>query len=805
MIYHFIRIAIRRVWQNRALSLLMIGGLGISIAASIWLIRYVNYHWEFDRFHTNAEQIYRLNHHQITDQSNEQRSAMTVAGSAVSLQEQFPEVLDYVRLGRWIANDVVFQHKGKAIRDRDFFFVDPTFFEVFTFEWLAGDPTEGLTAPNTLWLSEQHAAALFGTENPIGQEVVFEGRKNFTVAGVFRQPPAQSHFQFGLLSSLSTVQQMGLDIYKDQHWEYPYVYAYVRLKEGANPKQMASAFNDEVNLRYGKPNLEHRFELQALTDIHLYSDLQFELEPSGNGRSLWILLGVALLIQLLAWINFFNIYTAKTLAHLKHFGVRKVIGANRRQIAGQLIVESGVLAVLGVGVGLLLAHLGQPFIEPYFPLATSPLGWEDFFWGNPGMYLLLVGIVGICMTIGVPAALLSSLKPAFSLGQNVSVAGLGARLQKGLTTLQFMIIISLLAGTLVVYQQTVFMLDQDPGIDLDDKLVLLAPLGTKHYNDLSPHYTQFKSSLESRPEVKQMTLSREIPGNTLEVLQGVEVSGQSKTTIFARYTVDQSFFQAFNLPILAGIDPRSRPVEEQNVIVNTIAMQLLGYDDPTQILNEKINYYDSEHRVVAVVEDHHHRSLHHDKMPIIYDLFKNPTEDGYFIVSLSKPATPDFLSFVYESYQDAFPESVFAHFDLKDHYQKQYRGDVDFRRVGLAFTILGGIVAALGLFGLSLLVFERRTKEVSIRKVLGASVIGVIVLLVKDLLRWVLAAIVLAIPLTLYLSQKWLAGFSYRVDLEWWIFVLSGILALLMACITMSYQSWKTATQNPAVVLKQEQ
>ena len=804
MIYHFLRLAIRRVWQNKALSLLMIGGLGISIAASIWLIRYVNYHWEFDRFHANAEQMYRLNHHQITDQSNVQRSAMTVAGSAVSLQEQFPEVLDYVRLGRWIANDVVFQHKGKAIRDRDFFFVDPNFFEVFSFEWLAGDPSEGLAAPNTLWLSEQHATALFGTEDPIGQEVVFEGRRNFTVAGVFRQPPAQSHFQFGLLSSLSTVQQMGLDIYSDQHWEYPHVYAYVRLKEGADPQQIAANFNEEVNERYGKPELTHRFELQALADIHLYSDLQFELGPSGNGRSLWILLGVALLIQLLAWINFFNIYTAKTLAHLKHLGVRKVVGANRRQVAGQLIVESGILAVLGIGVGLLLANLGMPVLESYFPLATAPLEWKDFLWGNPGISLLLVGAVGIGMTIGVPAALLSSLKPAFSLGQNVSVAGLGGRLQKCLTTLQFMIIISLLAGTLVVYQQTVFMLDQDPGIALEDKLVLLAPLGTKNYNDLSPYYTQFKSQLESRPEVEQMTFSREIPGNALEVLQGVEIGGESKTTIFARYTVDHGFFHAFELPIIAGIDPRTRPTEERNLVVNASAMELLGFKDPTQILNQKINYYDTEHRVVAVVEDHHHRSLHHDKMPIIYDLFRNPTEDGYFILDLTKPSNPAFLSFVYEAYQEAFPESVFAHFDLKDHYQKQYRGDVDFRRVGLAFTILGGIVAALGLFGLSLLVFESRTKEVSIRKVLGASVLGVIVLLVKDLLRWVLIAIVLAIPVTIYFAQQWLSSFSYRVDLEWWVFALSGILALLMACLTMSYQSWRTAMQNPALVLKQE-
>ena len=671
MIHHFIRIALRRIWQNGGLSLLKTGGLGLSMAASIWLVRYVNYHWEFDRFHTQAEQIYRLNHHQITDQQEQQRSAMTVAGSAVALRQQFPEVLDYVRLGRWIANDVVFQHGDQAIRDKDFFFVDPSFFELFSFECLAGQPHEGLSTPNTLFLSEQHAQALFGSENPVGQEVVFEGRRNFTVAGVFRQPTSQSHLQFGLLSSLSTVQQMGLDIYADDHWEYPYVYAYVRLQKGANPAQITAAFNRQVNQQYAKPAQEHRFELQALTDIHLYGDRQFELGTGGNGRSLWILLGIALLIQWLAWINFFNIYTASSLAHLKALGVRKVIGANRRQVAGQLMVESLLLAGLGIGMGIVLAYLGQGAIANYFPDVSSRLSWADLGWGRPGFYLLLVSVLGMAMSIGVPAWLLSSFKPAFALGQQLRLPGLGAALQKVLTTLQFAIIIGLLAGTLVVYQQTVYMLDKDPGIALENKWVLLAPLGTKHYENLKPHYQQFKYIMESLPEVEQMTLTREIPGNSLEVLQGVKVEGQQKSTIFARYTVDPNFFDAFDIPIVAGADPRSRSAEEPHVIINELAMRMMGYQKPEEVLNRTINYFESDHRVLAVVKNHHHRSLHHDMVPIIYDLFSDPTEDGYFTLNLSQPPDESFFMGVKEAYQAAFPHSVFDHLHLKEHYQKQ--------------------------------------------------------------------------------------------------------------------------------------
>lgn len=804
MILHFVRIALRRIWYNRGLTLLKVGGLGLSMAASIWLVRYVNFHWQFDRFHEHAEEIYRLNHHQLTEQQEEQRSAMTVAGSAVALKEQFPEVLDYVRLGRWIANDVVFQRGDKAIRDKDFFFVDPSFFEVFSFEWIAGDPRTGLGAPNTLFLSEQHAQALFGTEDPLGQEVVFEGRRNFTIAGVFRQPPTQSHFQFGLLSSISTVQQMGLDIYKDDHWEYPYVYAYVRIRTGADLASMMSVFNEQVNVQHGGPEQVHQFQLQALTDIHLYGDRQFELGASGNGKSLWILLGMALLIQLLAWINFFNIYTAASLAHLKNLGVRKVIGANRKQVAGQLVIESLILAGLGLGIGLLLAFLGEDFMASYFPDTATKLSWSDLRFGRPAFYLLFISLVGVVMSMGIPAWLLSSFQPAFAIGQKVRLPGLGAKLQKGLTTLQFAIIIGLLAGTLVVYQQTVFMLDKDTGLALDDKLVLLAPLGTKHYENLQPHFQQFKYEMEALPEVEQLTLTREIPGNPLEVLQGVEIEGQTKSTIFARYTVEPGFFKAFEISRVAGIDPESRPADEPNIAINESAMRLLGYQDPEQILNKTITYFEDDHRVVAVMKDHHHRSLHHDLLPIIYDFFSHPSEDGYITLNMSRRPSDEFLSTTQNAYQEAFPNSVFEHLELKAHYEEQYQGDLDFRRLGLAFTLLGFVVAALGLFGLSLLVFEKRTKEVGIRKVLGASVASIITLLVKDLLFWVLLGGLIALPLSWYLMDQWLDNFPYRVEPNWWLFAWSGLSAILMAFLTMSYQSWRTANKNPAIVLKQE-
>ncbi len=805
MIDHFIRMALRRIWRKKGLSLLKITGLGLSIAASIWLIRYVEYQWQYDQFHTNRQQLYRVTNNQYTGQQLDQRSAMTYAGVPVALDERYEEVLDHVRLGRWIANDVVFQHEGKAIRDRDFFFAEPSFLELFSYELVKGDPVSALKEPYSLVLSEKNAALLFGTADPIGKQVTFEGRMPYTVTGVSKNTPAQSHLQFGILASYSSVQQMGLDIYADEHLEHPYVYAYVLLSPEANPAQIASGFTTWLNERKKDNPIRDEFKLQALTDIHLYSALQFELGPTGNGSNLWILLSIALLTLLLAWINHFNIYTASSIDQIKSLGIRKVVGATRKQIAGQLLVESLVLCGLGIGSGLLLAYVGTGIIENQFQVHQATLTWQSLAIGSPLFYLLVFLLMGVLISILIPPLLLSSFRPVFILNRGFKLPGLGVHLQKMLTTVQFGIIIGLLAATTVIYQQTLFMQDLDPGIALDNKLVLRGPLGTTHYENLLPHYKQFKNEVESFPEVSAMTLSREVPGNTMEVVQGLRLEGKKLSHNFGRLTVGPGFFADYELGVVAGAYPSKNPDVKRQVVINESAMKLMGVTAAEQLLNKTLFMFDDwEMRIVAVIKDHHHRSLHHPLMPIIYDVMQDATEDGYFSLSMNGPITRNTIEKVKTTYNAAFPNTVFDYFELAEHYSTQYQADIDFRRLNLGFTVLGFFIACLGLFGLSLLVFQKRIKEVGIRKVLGASVPGIVRLLVSGLLGLVIWGLVLAIPFTWYLLNRWLNNFSYHIDIQWWVFALAGGCAVIFAILTMSYQSIRAAMTNPIEVIKNE-
>lgn len=803
MINHFIRMAFRRIWRRKGLSLLKIAGLGLSIAASIWLIRYVEYQWQFDQFHTKGPQLYRVANDQFSGQQLDQRSAMTYAGIPVALNDRYEEVLDYVRLGRWIANDVVFQHQGKAIRDKDFFFVDPSFLELFSYGLVKGDPTTALKEPNSLILSEKNASLLFGEEDPIGKEVILEGRKPYTVTGVSKDSPAQSHLQFGILASYSSVQEFG--IYRDDHLEHAYVYAYVLLAPEADTDKIAASFSTWVNERKKDNPIRDQFELQPLTDIHLYSSLQFELGPTGNGSNLWILLSIALLTLLLAWINHFNIYTASSIDHIKALGIRKVVGATRRQIANQLLVESLILCGLGIGSGLLLAYLGSTIIENQFQVYQATLGWQSLSLGSPLFYLLVFLLLGVLISILIPPLLLSSFRPVFILNRGFKLPGLGVHLQKMLTIVQFGIIIGLLAATTVIYQQTLFMQDLDPGFAIENKLVLRGPLGTTHYENLLPHYKQFKNKVESFPEVSAMTLSREVPGNTMEIVQGLQLEGKALSHNFGRLTVGPGFFEDYELGLVGGAYPSKNPDIKRQVVINESAMKLMGVTSAEQLLNKTLFMFDDwEMRIVAVIKDHHHRSLHHPLMPIIYDVMQDATEDGYFTLSMNGPITRNTIEKVKATYNAAFPNTVFDYFELAEHYSTQYQADIDFRRLNLGFTVLGFFIACLGLFGLSLLVFQKRIKEVGIRKVLGASVPGIVRLLVSGLLGLVIWGLIFAVPFTWYLLNRWLSNFSYHIDIQWWVFALAGGCAIFFAILTMSYQSIRAALTNPVEVIKSE-
>lgn len=804
MLYHYLQIALRRIWKKRSLSLLKILGLGSGIAASILLVAYVEYQWQFDHFQERRDQIFRIQNDQYSEGALIQRSAMTYAATAVALKEISPDVLDYARLGRWIANDVVFQYNGKAVRDKDFFFAEPSFFDIFSFDLLKGDPKTALEAPNSLILSQKNARILFGEEDPMGKEVVLEGRKIFTVTGVSKNTPEQSHLQFGLLASYATVQKWGFDIYGDDHWAYFYVYAYVLLREGTNAGALAEKLTRWVDKRKEDALIKDDFYLQALKDIHLYSDLQFELGPTGNGSNLWILFGASLLTLLLAWINQVNIFTAGAIDQLKSLGVRRIVGASRRQIIGQLTVEALAISIFGLILGVLLAEIGKPLIANFFHIHLSNIHWQNLEWGGPLLWLSAAIFGGVLASVLAPAYILSSLRPIQILNKSFKLPGFGVNIQKGLTIFQFAIIIALLSASFVIYQQTRFMRQKDPGFALSDRLVLRGPLGNKHYENLSPYYAQFKNRVETYPEVQKIAMSREIPGNQIELVQDVRVNGRLSPLSFNRLTVEADFFDVYQIPFLSGKIPDAIDQLERKVVINQSAQELLGFKNAESAIRQKINFFDWDLEIVGVVKNHHHRSLHHPEPPILYDISKDPFEDGYFTLVLNNPINKNLVDKIKTAYASSFPNTVFDYFELANRYHAQYQSDIDFRRLNLCFTMLSFFIACLGLFGLSLMVFEKRVKEIGIRKVLGASVLNIVGLLVSGLLRLVIVGGVVAAPLSWYLLNRWLSNFTFRIDIHWSVFVLAGLTALSAAFLTMSVQSVKAALTDPAEVLRRE-
>jgi putative ABC transport system permease protein len=347
-------LAWRQMQKKPALSLFKILGLGIGIGVSLLLIKYISWHWNFDRSLPNGDQIVRVKHKHYSEGDLTSQSAMTYSGISVIAKDRFPKVIDYTRLGRWIANDVVFRYKENMYRGKDCFFADPSIFDFFSLELIIGDSETALVKPNSLVITESIAKNLFGQEDPIGKEVLFENFKTFIITGVVKDPPRQSHLQFDILGSLSTMNDWGFEVYKDNQLNAAYVYAYLQLDKTADSNELTTSLNKEISkLKSSPESITESFELQPLQEIHLYSDLDNEIAETGQGKNFWILGSVALLILILGWVNHFNLFTAGALDQYKSLSIRKIIGADRKHLFYQLLVASTLTSICGLGVGLI--------------------------------------------------------------------------------------------------------------------------------------------------------------------------------------------------------------------------------------------------------------------------------------------------------------------------------------------------------------------------------------------------------------------------------------------------------------------
>ncbi|WP_460981908.1 ABC transporter permease [Spirosoma fluminis] len=809
MISNYVKIAWRNLLKHKSISFIMIFGLASSMAAYLIIIQYVISEFSFDNFHTKADDIYRIRLDDYKNNVLSTSSAISYYAAGPAIKDALPEVDNFVRLHR--ADGMVSHHKkiGELVsyHEKKAFYADSSFFSVFSVPLLRTAANQVLHRPESVVLSESMARKYFGQDNPLGKIIQlsteWEGG-NYVVEGVFADLPYNSHIQIDFLFSIQKLLRNQQFLYGGWYWTN--FYTYLLLKPGSSPKTLEARFADIIQQHLGsqlkKYNLQQRFVLQPLRSIHLYSRIVSEVEANGKIEIVYGLLLVAFFILAIGWLNYINLSTAKGIERAKEVGIRKALGSQKGQLIGQFLFESLTINSLSVLLAAGLFLIALAFFDSWvhtgigFNVVQQPLFW---------VAAVSIFLVGFVLSGFYPAFILSSFSPIAVLKGRLSKQIGGESFRKALIVFQFTASIGLVIATLVINRQIKFMQTQDLGIHIDQKLIVKAPkvLRTNSFtNDIG----YFKDRLAASSSVKQVTASSEVPGQEIFWTNDFQrypdpTNNYKRCSLLA---VDEDYISTYRIELLAGRDFYKDLARDNNaIIINQTALRAFGFTTPQEAINQQLaDGGHSPKTVIGVVKDFHQQSLDTSNRPII--LQHLPWESDYLTIQLSGTSLSNSVATIQKAFQEAFPANAFESFFLDTHFQQQYQSDEVLASLLSWFSFLAIGIASLGLLGLAMFTATNRTKEIGIRKVMGASVGNVIVLLSKDFLKLVIIAIFLASPLAWYVMNRWLQEFAYKTTLSWWIFASAAILAVSIALLTVSFHSIKAALMNPTKSLKSE-
>jgi len=811
MLFSYLKLAARNLKKRPGYATLHLLGLATGMACCLMILQYVLFERSYDRFHPSAERIFRLELDAYQKGKLSWKSATSYPAFGPTMKRDFPEIEDFCRL-----HDAEYVLSNPAIdvkfSEKKGYYADPVTLRMFRIPLLSGNPETALDGPDKIILSEKTARKYFGAADALGKTLQASNGNapiNLEVTGVFENYPENSHLMIDYLISYRTLgkivaAQGDTTNLTETAWGWYDFYTYFQLRPGASADQLAQklpAFNDQYlnsNPRYQKAEVYNSTSLQPLTDIHLYSNLNQEAEVNGNGKAVSLLFWVAFFILGIAWVNYINLATARAVERGREVGVRKVSGATRWQLIAQFLAESFILN----GLALLLA-LG---------FVWSALPYFGQFLGKNVPFSLLIGLqpLGVA-AVFIAGALLSGLYPAFVLsgfrptsilsGSFKSTAS-GLLLRRGLIVGQFAVSVALIVGAIVVSRQVDFMRSQSPGFDREQTLVLEGP-GSVTDSVYTGLMTSFKNEALQIPGIGSIAGSSSVPGSEIYWTSGfrrLHSTDESRNTLYI-LGADSDFARSYDLKIVAGRNFEN--TDKDVCLLNTSAVRLLGFDSPESAIGAYIQRGRRDSiRVMGVLRDFHHLGLQKAIDPMI--VYFQPNARNYYSLKISGKDYSTALASTEQLWQKTFPGDPFKYFFLDDFFDSQYKADVQFGKVFGMFTVLAMLIACLGLLGLTSYNILQRTKEIGIRKVLGASVTGITGLLAKDFLKLVVVAILVASPLAYFFMQRWLADFAYRIDLQWWMFVVAGMTSVAIAFLTVSFQSLRAALANPTQSLKSE-
>jgi putative ABC transport system permease protein len=807
MIKNYLRSAFRNIKRHPFISFINIFGLTVGLTCCLLILTYIINERSYDKYNKNADDIYRVTRIFYSAPNVESLHLSAVAPPfGPRLQLAFSDIK---KMTRTLPNGITsFRYKEKLFNEQNAFFADENFFDFFSVPVLKGDAHKGLTEPYSIMLTPEVAKKYFGDADPMNKTIILSNNKHeFKVTGIFNPFPANSHMHPNILLSFNTLKDTS--IYGEKQLATNYgnnaFYTYIMFPKNYNVDRVRGQLPDFLD-RYvhlqGMPgNLKtHQttgLTLQKLTDIHLTSHLDDEIEENGNSTRVYIFSAIALFILLIACINYMNLSTARSTLRAKEIGVRKVIGAQRKEIIAQFLSESVLITYISLLIAFGLTVLLLPAVDKMSGLQlsiNSLSGWQILV---PVMILPLV--IGLVSGI-YPAMFMSSFNPAKVL-KGIFKSNAGAfSFRKVLVVLQFSISIVLIVATIVVFRQLQYIQDKDLGFSKDHVLTM------QYDGSLSKQFNAFKDDLLKNPGIKEIGRSSRIPSGRLlddqnaSVIQGGSL--QPLKVDLKQLSVDAGFIPTFGIQMAAGRNfSKDIKTDSNKWVINETSVQVLGWKTPENALNKEIKYGNTVGNVIGVIKDFHFESLHQPVIPMIF-LMDNYI--NYLSIKIDGHNVQSSIATIQDTWQKYLPNTPFDFTFLDKRFDQLYRSE---QQQGTLFTIFACIaifIACLGLFGLSAFTITQRVKEIGVRKVLGASIPQIVTELSKDFLILVLIAAAFAIPVALYAMNKWLGGFASRIDISWWILAASGVIALIIAFVTISFQSIKAAMANPVKSLRSE-
>lgn len=835
MLRNYCIVAWRNLLRNRTFSIINTTGLAIGLAVGFLIYQYVQIELSYDSFHKNADRIYRLPISYSGSFASLRPSATTHPAVGPALKADFPEVEDFTRLVRasLFINAATVSYEKDAgapiiFNEERVYLADESFLRLFSFPMTAGVSGNALREPNSVVITQQTAEKYFRDEPALGK-VLNLNRIDFKVTGVLQDIPENSHLQFDMLLSFSTLgDKFGYDI-----WTWPEFYTYILLSPGADPASLERKFPDFMNKYLGKIWEELKFKstisLQPLRDIHLKSELDLEQDINGSQRTVYFLTLLGLFVLAIAWINYINLSTAKSLERAKEVGLRKVSGATKRQLMTQFFFDACLVNLLAVVLAIGLLTIGMPYFESITGKDISGVMVSNGTWYSVSFWSVVVVTLALgILVVGMyPALVLSSFNPALVLKGKFNKSPSGIVLRKCLVAFQYVLSIFLIAGTITIYRQLTYMEEEDPGYNKEQVLVLkAAAISDSTYANRIEY---FKNEILELPTIVKITASGEIPGHAITDRNSVRnLSDDVKENVITYIvSVDDDFIGTFEMTLVAGrnfndndqfimnsgneqliTDDGYLVAGGQNrILINEDLANKLEFAKPEDAVNQivilRIGPMNYAAEVIGVVRNHHQVSLKEKYDPIVY-FYPKFQDWKYFSVRLTPQNVEETLATVKDLYSEAFPANAFEYFFLDDHFNRQYQSDRQFGAIFGGFTFMAIIIACLGLFGLGVFSVTQRTREIGIRKVLGASVSSILILFSGDSVRLLVVSYFIAVPLIYLAVDNWLNNFAFHIGMDWQIFLLPPVFLLAISIVTIVAICLRAAMMNPVVSLKHE-